>query len=402
MLGGKTVILGVTGSIAAYRAADVAGQLVRHGAEVHVIMTRAAREFISPLTMESISGNPVRTEMFAGHSGAMVHLDLARSGDVVVVAPATANVIGKVAGGVADDLLTTLVLAFAGPVLLCPAMNPAMYANPIVQRNIRELQELGYRFCGPEAGRVACGDEGRGRLAPPESIVERVIGLTKGVDDLRGVRVMVTAGATREPLDPVRYLTNRSSGRMGYAVARAARDRGADVVLVSGPTSLPDPDGLTLVPVETASEMFEAVRHRLPESDILVMAAAVADYRPAEVARKKIKKQDGRLTVELEPTADILAYAGRHKKPGRVMVGFAAETGDPVEYAMEKARKKGADLMVGNDVTRPGAGFDVETNLVVFVFPDGRCIRLPQMDKYEVAWRVLDEVLTIRGGVAGA
>jgi phosphopantothenoylcysteine decarboxylase/phosphopantothenate--cysteine ligase len=402
LLGGKKVILGVTGSIAAYKAADIAGQLVRHGAGVHVVMTRAAREFVSPLTLEAISGNRVHTEMFAERSGAMVHLDLGRQADLLIVAPATANLIGKVAAGLADDLLTTLVLAFRSPVLFCPAMNPAMYANPVVQRNVAALRAAGYHFCGPEAGRVACGEEGPGRLAAVEAILDRAAGLLRGADDLKGIGVLVTAGPTREPLDPVRYLTNHSSGRMGYAVARAARDRGARVILVSGPTALRAPDGVSLVSVTTAAQMFTAVSRHLPESEVLIMAAAVADYRPATAAPEKIKKGDRPLTLELVPNEDILAYAGRSKKPGQVVIGFAAETGDPGERALDKARRKGADLVVGNDVTRPDAGFDVETNAVVFAFPDGQLLRLPKMDKYEVAWRLLDEVLRIRDGGAGA
>lgn len=398
LLAGKKVILGITGSIAAYKAADIAGRLVRHGAEVHVVMTRAAREFISPLTLEAVTGRPVHTGMFDARGGALAHLDLARAGDLLAVVPATANVIGKVASGLADDLLSTVILAFRGPVLFCPAMNPAMYENPIVQKNIKNLEAVGYHFCGPESGPVACGDEGRGRLAQPGWILERITGLLRGKTDFKGLRVLVTAGPTREPLDPVRYLTNRSSGRMGYAVARAARDRGADVVLVSGPGDLPVPDGVILVPVTTAAEMFAAVRERFPESDVLVMAAAVADYRPAAVSPDKIKKRDGLLTVALFPNEDILTRIARNKKPGQVVIGFAAETGDPRQAALEKARKKGADLMVGNDVTRPGAGFDVPTNAVVFVYPDGQAEPLPEMDKYEVAWHLLDRVLRLREG----
>lgn len=396
LLAGKKVILGVSGSVAAYKAADIAGRLVRHGAEVHVVMTRAAREFVSPLTLEAVSGNPVHTEMF-GDSGVMAHVDLARRGDMMLVAPATANLIGKAAAGIADDLLTTLLLAYGRPVLFCPAMNPAMYANLMVQRNMELLKNQGHVFCGPETGRVACGETGAGRLAAPEVILERIMGLSQAANDLQGVRVLVTAGPTREFLDPVRYLSNRSSGRMGYALARAARDRGAQVVLVSGPSFIPAPHGVTLVPVVTASQMFEAVRHHLADSAVLIMAAAVADYRPAEVSTHKVKKRDRSLVLELVPNEDILAYVGRSKKPNQVVIGFAAETGDPGPAALEKGRRKGADLMVGNDVTRPGAGFDVETNAVVLVYPDGRSIPLPEMDKYQVAWRLLDEVLMIRG-----
>ncbi len=393
------MILGITGSIAAYKAADIAGRLVRHGAQVHVVMTRAAREFISPLTLEALTGRPVHTDMFDARGGVLTHLELARAGNLLAIAPATANIIGKAASGLADDLLSTLILAFRGPVLFCPAMNPAMFDNPIVQKNIRALEAAGYSFCGPESGRMACGDEGRGRLAEPELIMERITGLLRGKNDFAGLRVLVTAGPTREPLDPVRYLTNRSSGRMGYAVARAARDRGAAVVLVSGPSSLPVPGGVGLVPVTTAAEMAAAVKEHFPESDVLVMAAAVADYRPAAVSPDKLKKRDGVLMLTLVPNEDILTdIASRARKPGQVVVGFAAETGDPRPAALEKARRKGVDLMVGNDVAQPGAGFDVPTNTVVFAYPDGRSEQLPEMDKYEVAWHLLDRVLTLRGG----
>lgn len=398
MLAGKQVILGITGSIAAYKAADIAGRLVRHGAQTHVVMTRAAREFISPLTLEALTGRPVFSGLFDVQGGPLVHLDLARTAHILVIAPATANIIGKTASGVADDLLSTLILAFRGPVLFCPAMNPAMFENPIVQKNIGALKAVGYSFCGPESGRMACGDEGRGRLAAPELILERITGLLRGQNDFAGLRVLVTAGPTHEALDPVRYLTNRSSGRMGYAVARAARDRGAAVVLVSGPSHLPIPDGVELVPVTTAAEMAVAVKEHFPASDVLVMAAAVADYRP-EASAHKLKKRDGILTLTLSPNEDILTHvAARGRNPGQVVVGFAAETGDSRPAALEKARRKGADLMVGNDVTQPGSGFDVPTNKVVFAYPDGRSEQLPELDKYEVAWHLLDRVLTIRGG----
>ncbi|MEW6541179.1 MAG: bifunctional phosphopantothenoylcysteine decarboxylase/phosphopantothenate--cysteine ligase CoaBC [Bacillota bacterium] len=398
MLAGKQVILGITGSIAAYKAADIAGRLVGHGAQTHVVMTRAAREFISPLTLEALTGRPVYTGMFGGRGGPLVHLDLARTAHLLVVAPATANVIGKAASGVADDLLSTLILAFRGPVLFCPAMNPAMFDNPIVQKNIGTLKAVGYSFCGPESGRMACGDEGRGRLAAPELILERITGLLRGQNDFAGLRVLVTAGPTHEALDPVRYLTNRSSGRMGYAVARAARDRGAAVVLVSGPSNLPVPDGVELVAVTTAAQMSVAVKEHFPASDVLVMAAAVADYRP-EASLHKLKKGDGVLTLTLKPNEDILTHvAARGRNPGQVVVGFAAETGDPRPAALEKALRKGADLMVGNNVTQPGSGFFTPTNQVVFAYPDGRSEQLPELDKYEVAWHLLDRVLTIRGG----
>lgn len=402
MFTGKRIVLGVTGGIAAYKAADVVSALVKRGATVRVVMTRAARSFIAPLPLAVLSGHPVAEDGFTS-GGGLTHIELARDADLLLIAPATANIIGKLAAGIADDLLTTVALAHEGPVLVCPAMNARMYRHPVVQRNIRTLRELGCHFAGPEEGRLACGDEGPGRLAGVERIVQAVEDVLGRVRDLEGLRVLVTAGPTREPLDPVRFLSNRSSGRMGYAVAEAARARGALVTLVSGPTALPAPPGVDLVRVSTAQEMYEAVMARFPDCDALIKAAAVADFRPREVQARKIKKGgDPTLTLVLERTPDILSALGRARKH-QILVGFAAETENLEERAFTKLRAKGVDLVVANDVSRPGAGFEVETNIVTLVYPDGRMIRLPEMSKRDVAQRILDAVAELRreGGPGG-
>jgi len=396
MLNGRRIVLGVTGGIAAYKAAELTSSLRRAGAEVQVVMTRAAQNFVTPLTLAVLSGNPVHTSLFDG--GADVkHVTLAAWAELVLVAPATANIIAKAATGVADDLLSTLLLAFDGPVVFCPAMNTRMYRHPAVQENLAVLERRGCHLIHPEAGRLACGEEGSGRLPATDTIVAYVSRLLAQNRDFSGLKVLVTAGPTREPLDPVRYLSNRSSGKMGYAVARAARDRGAQVVLVSGPTALPAPAGVEVQHVETADEMYEAVMAHFPTCDVLVMAAAVADFRPAERAGRKIKKEkETDLVLTLVPTRDILAAAGK-MKTRQVVVGFAAETERLTELAVSKARAKGCDLVVANNVTVPGAGFESDTNKVIFAFPDGRTQALPLMDKYVLAHRILDEVRLLRG-----
>jgi len=402
VIAGKRIILGVTGGIAAYKAADLVSELVRRRASVRVVMTRAARSFIAPLTLAVLSGHPVAEDEFPS-GGGLTHIELTRDADLLLIAPATANIIGKLAAGIADDLLSTAFLAHDGPVLICPAMNTRMYRHPVVQRNIRILQELGCRFAGPEEGRLACGDEGPGRLAGVERIVAAVEEVLGRKRDLLGLRILITAGPTREPLDPVRFLSTRSSGRMGYAWAEAAQARGATVTLVSGPTALAAPPGVDLVPVTTSQEMYDAVLARFPECDVLIKAAAVADFRPREVSGSKIKKGAGTtLTLSLEKTPDILSAAGRARKH-QLLVGFAAETENLEERALAKLRAKGADLVVANDVTRPGAGFETETNIVTLVYPDGRMIRLPEMSKREVAERILDAVVDLKreGGSGG-
>ncbi|MBU4532617.1 MAG: bifunctional phosphopantothenoylcysteine decarboxylase/phosphopantothenate--cysteine ligase CoaBC [Firmicutes bacterium] len=394
MLAGRRVILGVAGGIAAYKAAEIAGTLVKQGVEVRVIMTRAAQEFITPLTLQTITSHEVASDMFTPRSGGVAHIEAARWGEAFLIAPATANIIGKMAAGIGDDLLSTIVLAFDRPVLVCPAMNVTMYKNPVVQRNIQALSALGYYFIEPGSGRLACGEEGPGRLAPTAEIVARLESILGGSGDLGGLKMLITAGPTREPLDSVRYISNRSSGKMGYAVAKAAAERGADVVLVSGPVALSPPDGVNVVFVETAQEMHLAVNRHFEWCDVVVKAAAVADYR-VQAQPGKIKKGATPLTLTLEPNPDILRDLGE-RKGRRVIIGFAAETEQLETRAVEKARNKGADLIVANDVTRPGAGFDVDTNIAVFAYPDGRTVPLPLMTKSALAHRILDQVLDLR------
>ncbi|MFZ5633395.1 MAG: bifunctional phosphopantothenoylcysteine decarboxylase/phosphopantothenate--cysteine ligase CoaBC [Bacillota bacterium] len=398
MISGRFITLGVTGGIAAYKAADLASKLSSRGAVVHVIMTRSAGEFVRPLVFEALTGNPVYTDLFvSSHVFRMPHIDLANRADAIVVAPATANILGKLAHGVADDLLTTTLLAATCPVLLCPAMNVNMYANKVVQNNIIKLKEYGYHFVEPEEGRVACGHFGKGRLAETETIIGALAGLLRVPGDMQGLTVMVTAGGTREAIDPVRFISNRSSGKMGHALAREALSRGARVILVSAPTSLPDPPGAEVVPVESARDMYGAVMKYYPEADVVIKAAAVADYRPDQVAGQKIKKDGEGLTLTLVRTPDILAELGRNKRPGVTLVGFAAETRDLDENARQKLARKNLDLLVANDVTMPGAGFGADTNIVKLFFAGGRSESLPVMDKSEVAHKILDAVLEIRG-----
>lgn len=399
MLEGRFIALGVTGGIAAYKAADLASKLNGQGASVHVIMTRSAGEFVRPLTFEALTGNPVFTDLFSASPGfRMPHIDLATRPDIMVVAPATANLLGKLAHGIADDLLTTAILASTCPVLLCPAMNVNMYANQVVKDNIARLSGLGYHFVEPEAGRMACGHVGRGRLAETEKIIGAITGLITRNEDLKGLTVLVTAGGTREPIDPVRFISNRSSGKMGYALAGAARSRGARVILVTTPTGLPVPPGVEPVQVESALDMCQAVMRIYPGADVVIKAAAVADYRCEQVAGHKIKKEGDILTLNLVRNPDILAELGRQKRKGVTLVGFAAETRDLLENARQKLAGKNLDLLVANDVTMPGAGFGSDTNIVKLVFAGGRVDSLPVMDKADVAHRVLDAVLEIRRG----
>jgi phosphopantothenoylcysteine decarboxylase / phosphopantothenate---cysteine ligase len=395
MLADKKIVLGVTGGIAAYKAAELVRQLVRARARVHVVMTRSAREFVTPLTFQTLSGNPVSTELFNLLSESEIgHISLADRADILVIAPATANIIAKIAAGLADDLLSTVVLATRAPVLLAPAMNVHMWANPVCRENIRKLRERGFFFADPEAGELACGYEGQGRLAEIPAIFEE-IRTVLAPKDLAGKTLLVTAGPTEEDLDPVRFLSNRSSGKMGYALAEAARRRGAEVILVSGPTLLPPPAKVKLVPVRSAREMKEAVLHHLEKASVLIMAAAVSDYRPGRAAAQKIKKNAGPAVLELEPNPDILLEAGR-RKGGRILVGFAAETERLLKNAGEKLAKKNLDLVVANDVSLPGAGFRADTNLAVLIGRSGRPEKLPLMSKAELADRILDRVLRLK------
>ncbi len=392
MLTGKCVVLGVSGGIAAYKAVEVASRLRKLGAAVYVVMTRAAANFVTPLTFREISGNPVVTSMWDEPKQWNVeHIALATRADLFLVAPATANVIGKLAAGIADDMLTTTLLATKAPVVLAPAMNCNMYLNPLVQANIASLTGLGYHFIPPDEGPLACGVEGPGRLPEPAAIVDRVAALLGAGGELAGRKVLVTAGPTREAIDPVRYISNHSSGKMGYAIARAAAARGAETVLVTGPTELAPPPGVKVARVETAAEMMAAVLAEYEDCDAVVKAAAVADYRVLAPAGQKIKKRDDALTLTLAKNPDILAELGRRKK-GQLLVGFAAETEEVVAHAREKLERKNLDLIVANDVTLPGAGFGADTNIVKLLYPGGRAEEFGRMAKDELAEIILNKI----------
>jgi len=390
MTEGKRVVLGVTGGIAVYKAAELTRTLVKRGVSVKVIMTGHAREFVSPLTFQVLSGNPVFSDMFSQEHYDMNHISLAEYGNVMVVAPATANIIGKMAAGIADDLLSTVFLAAKAPVVVCPAMNDNMYTHPIVQENILKLKKHGVRFVAPGYGELACKTEGVGRLADIADIVEAVESAWTD-KDLRGERILVTAGPTREPFDPVRFITNYSSGKMGYALAVMAARRGSEVILVSGPSSLPVPPGIDFIPVVSAMEMRDAVMARLAGTTAIIKAAAVADYRPAVLSESKIKKKKGPLTLNLERNPDIIAEIGA-RKGNRVLVGFAMESEDLVENARAKLFGKNMDLIVANDLHQAGAGFQGDTNIIKILDPQGGVEEVPLMDKMDIANRILDRV----------
>ena len=394
------IVLGVTGGVAAYKAAELLRRLQQEHVEVQVVMTRSAQEFVAPLTFAALTGQKVITELFGGEAPANIesaieHIAVAQRIDALVIAPATADVIAKLARGIADDFLTTLYLATTAPVILAPAMNVNMWAHPATQENITTLSARGVRVVPPDEGYLACGMTGAGRLAGMEAILQAVWEVLGIRHDFQEETVLVTAGPTCEDLDPVRFLTNRSSGRMGYALADAAARRGARVALVSGPTALPAPTGVELVPVRTTEQMHRTVLARLEQTTVVIMAAAVADYRPVRPQQTKIKRGSGRLTLELEPTPDILADISR-RKGHRIVVGFAAETDDVAEHARWKLADKAADLIVANDVTAEGAGFDHDTNVVTLFRRDGSEESLPRMSKLEVAHRVLDHILELR------
>ena len=394
-LKGRKIVLGITGGIAAYKAAELVRELVREEAEVHVVMTRSAQAFITPLTFQTLSGNPVTTELFNLIAESEIgHIALADRADLLAIAPATANIIGKIAAGIADDMLTTIVLATQAPVLMAPAMNVHMWENKICQENIQKLRSHGYHFIDPEAGELACGYEGKGRLAEIPAIVEEIRSLLSP-KDFSGERVLVTAGPTEEPIDPVRFLSNRSSGKMSFALARAARRRGAEVTLISGPTSLAVPPQMKHIPVRSAVQMREAVMGHLESASVLIMAAAVSDYRPKQRALGKIKKSAPEAVVELELNPDILAEAGSHKK-SQILVGFAAETENLLASSREKLKQKNLDLIVANDVTLPGAGFGVDTNIVKIIDRDGKVGELPLMAKEDLADRILDRIALLK------
>jgi phosphopantothenoylcysteine decarboxylase/phosphopantothenate--cysteine ligase len=388
----KNIVLGVTGSIAAYKAAEIASLLIKKGYKVEVVMTRSATQFITPLTLQSITQSPVHTEMFAAPRQLEIeHISLAQKADLLLVAPATANIIGKVAGGIADDLLSTTIMATSAPVIFAPAMNVGMYENPVFQHWMNFLRGYGFLFIEPDEGRLACGATGKGRLPPPERIVSYVEDVLNRQDELSGIQVLVTAGPTREPLDAVRFLSNYSSGKMGYALAEEAKKRGARVTLISGPTKLEPPQGVNLISVQTAEEMFNAVKENFAVADVVIMAAAVADFRPRWVTSGKIKKESADLLLELERTPDILAYLGQHKS-NQILVGFAAETEDLLVNAREKLARKNLDMIVANDLTEEGAGFDVDTNVATILFPEGEAVELPRLTKKELAGVILDQV----------
>ncbi len=395
MFDGKTIVLGVSGGIAAYKAAQLASDLGKTGADVHVIMTRNATEFVSPMTFETLVNNRVAVDTFdRGFEYNVEHVALAKKADVFLIAPATANVIAKMAAGIADDMLTTTVLAARCPKIVAPAMNTGMYDNPVTQRNLQTLRAFGVAVVEPESGYLACGDTGRGRLAEEGALLEAVRdALTP--KDLAGLSVLVTAGPTREAIDPVRYITNHSTGKMGYEVAAAAKRRGASVTLVSGPTSLKPPYGVTFVPIHTAQEMFDEVTSRASAQQMVVKCAAVADYRPATTAEDKIKKQDGEMQIALTRTRDILGWLGEHRVPGQVLCGFSMETRDMVENSAAKLEKKRVDMIVANNLKEAGAGFGTETNIVTILTKAG-AEPLPIMGKDQVADEVLTRLLALR------
>ncbi|MDD2581115.1 MAG: bifunctional phosphopantothenoylcysteine decarboxylase/phosphopantothenate--cysteine ligase CoaBC [Desulfuromonadaceae bacterium] len=396
MLRNKKIILGVCGGIAAYKAVELLRLLTKAGAEVHVIMTRAAEEFIAPLTFQTLSSNPVHTGLFDLIAEMEIgHISLADRADLFIVAPATANVIGKIAAGIADDMLTTTVMATKAPVLFAPAMNVNMYSNPIYKDNEQKLRRLGYLFESPVSGTLACGWEGEGKLAAPEAIFEGAVAAL-AEKDLAGLTVMITAGPTREEIDPVRYISNHSSGKMGYALARAARSRGAQVILVSGPTALSEPEGVTLIRVTSAIEMQSEVMAHVAACDVVIKAAAVADYRPLIRNSTKIKKNAHSVTIELVKNPDILAGLGAmdyRLKPRPFLVGFAAETDALAENAAKKLNEKKLDMIVANDVTQSDAGFNVDTNRALLFFRDGSSSDCGLMSKDKLAGTILDHVV---------
>jgi phosphopantothenoylcysteine decarboxylase/phosphopantothenate--cysteine ligase len=391
----KKIVLGVTGCIAVYKAAELVRQLVKLGADVHVVMTESARQFMAPLTFQTLTGNPVITEMFKLYEERKIgHITMAQRGDIVVVAPATANIIGKAANGIADEILSTVLIATRKPLLFAPAMNEGMWEHPAVVRNVRLLKDLGRRFVEPGTGDLACGDSGRGRLADIADIVDE-IELMLSPSDFTGVRALVTAGPTQEFIDPVRFISNPSSGKMGYAIARALRHRGADVVLISGPTMLPLPRGVHTVHINSAQEMAAAVDMHFPASDIIIKAAAVADYRPRVVSMHKVKKGDDAPVLDLERTTDILADLG-NKKGKRILVGFAAETQDVLANARGKLERKNLDLIVANDVSLMDCGFGSDMNKATLLLPGGETVDVPAMPKQDLAHRILDCLAGIR------
>lgn len=391
------VVLGVTGGIAVYKACELLRLLQKRGIDVFVVMTQNACRFVAPLTFETLSGHPVAVDTFdRPQTWEVEHIALAKRADLFLIAPATANIMGKMACGIADDMLSTTVMATRAPVLVAPAMNTGMWENAAVQQNVKTLRARGVEIVAPVSGHLACGDSGAGKLEDVEVIAERACELLFAKKDMEGLRVMVTAGPSREALDPVRYISNRSSGKMGYAIAQAAQKRGAEVTLLSGPVAIEVPQGVKLVPFTTTQELLDRASELAREQDLLIQAAAPADYRAKEVAPQKIKKQGGEpMTFTLVENPDVAATLGKAKRSGQVFVGFAAETNDVLAHAKDKLARKNLDMIVANDVTRPGAGFDVDTNIVTLITKDGQ-EALPMMSKAEVAQRILDRALALR------
>lgn len=386
----KCVVVGVSGGVAVYKALDVISRLRKKDVEVHVIMTKSATEFVTPLSFQSLSQNMVITDMFAEPKAWEIqHISLAKKADLMLIVPATANIIGKVANGIADDMLSTTIMATKAPVVFCPAMNTNMYENPIVQRNISLLKELGYEFIEPASGRLACGDEGKGKLQDTEIIAEETLRRLHSTNDLVGKKVVVTAGPTIVPIDPVRILTNRSSGKMGYSIAEEARDRGAEVVLISGPTSLRKPNGIKVIDIKTNEDMFNAIKNEFEDADIVIKSAAVADYKAKNYSSEKIKKTGDDLNLIFERDRDILKTLGDMKK-NQILVGFAAESSNVVENAKGKLERKTLDYIVANDISKPETGFASDENKVTIISKSGEEVSLEKMSKREVAKNIFD------------
>ena len=395
MLTGKTIVLGVTGGIAAYKSANLASMLIKLHADVHVIMTQNATKFITPMTFETLTNNKCIVDTFdRNFSFDVKHVSLAKRGDLFVVAPCTANVIGKLAHGICDDMLTTTMLATRAPKLIAPAMNTGMWENPILQDNLVKLKGYGYHIIDPIIGRLACGDTGTGKMNSEEVIVEHILTFMAKEHDLKGKRFLITAGPTQESIDPVRYITNHSSGKMGYAIAKMARLRGAEVTLVSGPVNIKAFEGVNVVPVKSAKDMFDAVTTRSTEADVVIMCSAVADYTPAEYSDQKVKKHDGDMAIQLTRTQDILGWLGEHKKAGQTLVGFSMETEDLIENSRAKLDKKHADMICANSIAEGNTGFAVDTNKVTIITNDA-VTELPLCSKEETADKILSHILTL-------
>ena len=396
MLKGKTVVLGVTGSIAAYKIANLASMLVKAHCDVHVIMTKNATNFINPITFETLTNHKCLVDTFDRNFEFQVeHVSLAQKADLMMIAPASANVIGKVAHGIADDMLTTTIMACSSKVIFSPAMNTHMYENPILQDNLKILKKYGYEIVDPAVGYLACGDTGAGKMPEPETLYQYILRDLAREKDLKGLKIMVTAGPTQESIDPVRYITNHSSGKMGYVIARNAMQRGADVTLVSGPVALAPVPFVRTIPVTTAQEMFEAVRDNLDAQDILIKSAAVADYRPSQVSEEKVKKSDGEMSIELERTQDILGYVARHRREDQVICGFSMETQNMLENSRKKLDKKNLDMIAANNLKDAGAGFATDTNLITII-TEKEEKALPLLTKDEAAHELLSYILRYR------